>query len=167
MNKILTIAIALLFISCAQNSEELNKLKADKKYVENNVEMYVSVWESAFSEKNIELVTSENFHEDVIVVTASGNVTGLDDFKAYYANYINGFSDGEFSVINAFAQGDNLVKHWNFKGTHDGEFFGIPATNKTLDLSGTTLVKMKDGKVLQEEDFYDNYSFMKQLGLIE
>jgi len=167
MNKILTIAVALLFISCAQNSEELNKLKADKKYVENNVEMYVSVWESAFSEKNIELVTSENFHEDVIVVTASGNVTGLDDFKAYYANYINGFSDGEFSVINAFAQGDNLVKHWNFKGTHDGEFFGIPATNKTLDLSGTTLVKMKDGKVLQEEDFYDNYSFMKQLGLIE
>ena len=53
------------------------------------------------------------------------------------------------------------------KGTHDGDFFGIPATNKTLNLSGTTIVKMKDSKVLQEEDFFDNYSFMKQLGLIE
>lgn len=167
MNKILTLIIALLFISCDQNTEELNKLKADKQYVENNVEMYVSVWESTFSEKNIELVTSENFHEDVTVVTATGNVTGLDDFKAYYANYIDGFSDGEFSVINAFAQGDNLVKHWSFKGTHDGEFFGIPATNKKLDLSGTTIVQMKDGKVLQEQDFYDTYSFMKQLGLVE
>jgi|TARA_B100000780_G_C20873873_1_gene347564 steroid delta-isomerase-like uncharacterized protein len=167
MNKILTIAVALLFISCAQNSDELNQLKADKEYVESNVEMYVSVWESTFSEKNIDLVTSENFHEDVTVVTASGNVTGLDDFKAYYANYINGFSDGEFSVVNAFAQGDNLVKQWSFKGTHDGDFFGISATNKSLDLKGTTIVKMKDGKVLQEEDFFDNYSFMKQLGLIE
>ena len=167
MNKILTLIIALLFISCDQNTEELNKLKADKQYVENNVEMYVSVWESTFSEKNIELVTSENFHEDVAVVTATGNVTGLDDFKAYYANYIDEFSDGEFSVINAFAQGDNLVKHWSFKGTHDGEFFGIPATNKKLDLSGTTIVQMKDGKVLQEQDFYDTYSFMKQLGLVE
>ena len=167
MNKILTLIIALLFISCDQNTEELNKLKADKQYVENNVEMYVSVWESTFSEKNIELVTSENFHENVTVVTATGNVTGLDDFKAYYANYIDGFSDGEFSVINAFAQGDNLVKHWSFKGTHDGEFFGIPATNKKLDLSGTTIVQMKDGKVLQEQDFYDTYSFMKQLGLVE
>jgi len=167
MNKILTLIIALLFISCDQNTEELNNLKADKQYVENNVEMYVSVWESTFSEKNIELVTSENFHEDVTVVTATGNVTGLDDFKAYYANYIDGFSDGEFSVINAFAQGDNLVKHWSFKGTHDGEFFGIPATNKKLDLSGTTIVQMKDGKVLQEQDFYDTYSFMKQLGLVE
>ena len=167
MNKILTIAVTLLFISCAQNSDELNQLKADKEYVESNVEMYVSVWESTFSEKNIDLLTSENFHEDVTVVTASGNVTGLDDFKAYYANYINGFSDGEFSVVNAFAQGDNLVKQWSFKGTHDGDFFGIPATNKSLDLKGTTIVKMKDGKVLQEEDFFDNYSFMKQLGLIE
>lgn len=167
MNKILTIVVALLFISCAQNTEELNQLKADKQYVENNVEMYVSVWESTFSEKNIDLITSENFHEDVTVVTASGNVTGLDDFKAYYANYINGFSEGEFSVVNAFAQGDNLVKLWSFKGTHDGDFFGIPATNKSLDLKGTTIVKMKDGKVLQEEDFFDNYSFMKQLGLIE
>ena len=106
-------------------------------------------------------------NDDVTVVTSSGNVTGLDDFKAYYANYINGFSDGEFSIINAFGNGDNLVKHWNFKGTHDGDFFGIPATNKTLNLSGTTMVKMKDSKVLQEEDFFDNYSFMKQLGLIE
>ena len=167
MNKILTIAVTLLFISCAQNSVELNQLKADKEYVESNVEMYVSVWESTFSEKNIDLLTSENFHEDVTVVTASGNVTGLNDFKAYYANYINGFSDGEFSVVNAFAQGDNLVKQWSFKGTHDGDFFGIPATNKSLDLKGTTIVKMKDGKVLQEEDFFDNYSFMKQLGLIE
>ena len=167
MNKILTITAAFLLMGCAQNSEELNQLKADKEYVENNVQMYVSVWESTFSEKNIELVTSENFHEDVTVVTATGNITGIENFKAYYANYINGFSDGEFSVVNAFGQGDKLVKQWNFKGTHDGDFFGIPATNTSLDLSGTTIVKMKDGKVLQEEDFFDNYTFMKQLGLIE
>ncbi len=167
MNKFLTITLAFVFVSCAQNTEELDKLKSEKEYVENNVEMYVSVWESTFNEKNIDLVTNENFHQDVTVVTSNGNVTGLDEFKAYYANYINGFSDGEFAVINAFSQGDDLVKHWSFKGTHDGEFMGIPATNRSLDLTGTTIVKMKDGKVLQEEDFFDTYSFMKQLGLVE
>jgi uncharacterized lipoprotein YajG len=93
MKKIFPIAFAFLFISCAQNSDELNQLKANKEYVENNVEMYVSVWESTFSEKNIELITSENFHDDVTVVTASGDITVLEDLKAYYANYINGFSD--------------------------------------------------------------------------
>ena len=59
-----------------------------------------------------------------------------------------------------------LVKQWHFKGTHDGDFFGIPPTNKQLDLTGTTIVKMKDGKVLQEQDFFDNYTFRSQLGLL-
>tara|TARA_B100000780_G_C20925541_1_gene368867 strand:+ start:165 stop:305 length:141 start_codon:yes stop_codon:yes gene_type:complete len=45
--------------------------------------------------------------------------------------------------------------------------FGIPATNNTVDIDGTTLVLMKDGKVLQEQDFFDNHSFLMQLILLE
>ena len=63
--------------------------------------------------------------------------------------------------------GEKIVKHWSFKGTHDGEMFGIPATNNKVEINGTTLVLMKDGKVLQEQDFFDNYSFLMQLGLLE
>jgi steroid delta-isomerase-like uncharacterized protein len=166
MKNITLLIISLFFISCAQNNEEYNQLKAEKEYVESNVNMYSDVWNAVFSEKNIDLVTSENFHEDVTVVTSNGDVTGLENFKGYYANYLNGFSDGEFTIVHVFSQDDMLVKQWHFKGTHDGEFFGIPATNKTLDLTGTTIVKMKDGKVLQEQDFFDNYTFLSQLGLL-
>ena len=72
-----------------------------------------------------------------------------------------------FTFVDLFGQGDKLVKHWNFKGTHDGEMFGIPPTNNKVDISGTTVVLMKDGKVLQEQDFFDNYSFLMQLGLLQ
>ena len=166
MKKIFTIALAVLFISGEQNTEELNQLRAEKEYVENNVQMYVSVWERVFSERNIDLVTSENFDENVTVVTAQGDITGIDGLKAFYGNYITGFSDAEFSIVNAFAQGDDLVKYWNFKGTHDGDFFGVPPTNKTVDVSGTTLIKMKDGKIVAEQDFMDFLSFYTQLGLM-
>ena len=166
MKNITLLIISFFVIGCAQNNEEYNQLKADKEYAESNVKMYSDVWNAVFSEKNIDLVTSENFHEDVTVVTSNGDVTGLENFKGYYANYLNGFSDGEFNIVHVFSQGDMLVKQWHFKGTHDGEFFGIPATNKTLDLTGTTIVKMKDGKVHQEQDFFDNYTFLSQLGLL-
>lgn len=69
-------------------------------------------------------------------------------------------------MIDAFGQGDKIVKHWNFKGTHSGDFFGIPATGNKVDVSGVTLVKMKEGKIAQEQDFMDNLEFMQQLGLI-
>ena len=45
--------------------------------------------------------------------------------------------------------------------------FGIPATNNKVDISGTTIVLMKDGKVVQEQDYFDNHSFLMQLGLLE
>ncbi len=68
--------------------------------------------------------------------------------------------------MNAFGQGDKIVKHWNFKGNHTGGFFGIPATGNEVNVSGVTLVKMKEGKIAQEQDFMDNLEFMQQLGLI-
>ena len=45
-------------------------------------------------------------------------------------------------------------------------FFGVPPTGKTVDVSGTTLIKMKDGKIVAEQDFMDFLSFYKQLGLM-
>jgi uncharacterized protein len=67
------------------------------------------------------------------------------------------------AVTTTFGQGDKLVKHWNFKGKHTGEFFGMPATGNYLDLSGTTIVTMRDGKIAKEHDFFDMQSLINQL----
>ena len=53
--------------------------------------------------------------------------------------------------------------HWNFKGTHTGTAFGLPATGNKLDLSGTTLVTMKDGKIAKEQDFFDVTQMLNKL----
>ena len=109
----------------------------------------------------------EYFDKDVVAVaTSAGDVVGLENFKAHYGNYITGFSDGELIFVDLFGQGDKMVKHWRFKGTHDGDFFGVPATGKAVDVSGTTLIKMKDGKIVAEQDFMDFLSFYTQLGLM-
>ena len=69
----------------------------------------------------------------------------------------------EFTIVDAFGQGDKIVKYWNFKGIHTGDFFGIPASGNKLDLSGTTLVSIKDGKIASEQDFFDMMSMLNQL----
>ena len=126
-----------------------------------------SAWDMFFETRDSGAINTDSFDEQVTVVTASGNITGIDAFRDYYNNYLTGFSDAEFTFIDIFGKGDKIVKPWNFKGTHDGLMFGIPATNNKVDINGTTLVLMKDGKVLQEQDFFDNHSFLMQLGLLE
>ena len=91
---------------------------------------------------------------------------GSANAKAYYANYVSGFSNREFIVKETFAQGNKLTKYWIFKGKHTGDFFGIPATGKTIDVIGCTIAKVVDGKITEEQDFMDNLEFFRQLGLM-
>ena len=96
----------------------------------------------------------------------SVDVVGLDSAKAYYHNFVTGFSNIEFTLKDIFGQDEKLVKYWNFKGTHTGNFFGVEATGKTVNLDGATIVRMQDGKIAEERDFIDNLDLMQQLGVI-
>ena len=133
--------------------------------VEKNKSMYSEVWDEIINSGNLDQINETNFTDDITLVMSPENIVGIDGFKDYYSNFVTGFSDVEFTIVDLFGQDDKLVKHWSFKGTHSGDFFGIPATGKSVDLEGTTLVVMKDGKIAQEQDFMDNVVFMSQLGI--
>ena len=166
-NIILITLIGVTILSCEpKQSQECIDLSNANSKVKSNLELYSMVWDKAINGRNIEIINLDNFDENIKAITADGDIVGIDAFKAYYNNYLTGFSDAEFNIVDIFGQGDKIVKHWNFKGTHDGDFFGIPPTGKKIDLIGTTLVLMKDGKILQEQDFFDNYSLLSQLGLL-
>ena len=132
-----------------------------------NLKTYQEAWSQFFDERNMEIINEQYFTEDVTVVIPGDNIVGIEGTKNYYGNFLTGFSDAEFTFVDIFGQGDKLVKHWNFKGTHDGDFFGIPPTGKSLNLFGTTLILMENGKIKQEHDFYDNLDMLNQLGLME
>ncbi len=140
-------------------------LSCQESQVKKDIELYSSVWDKIINEGNLNLINDTNFDSNITLVSSPENIVGIENFKAYYSNFITGFSEREFTVENIFGQGDQLVKHWHFKGIHSGEFFGIPPTGKTLDISGVTIAKMKNGKIANEHDFMDNLEFMGQLGI--
>ena len=163
--------LALSLASCEKEtkhepSAEFLALEKAEKELKENLEMYEAVWDDIINKRQIDQINETNFDKNITLVTAPENVVGIEGFKAYYQNYLTGFSDVTFTLVDVFGQGDKIVKHWNFKGTHTGEFFGIPASGRKVDIDGVTLVKMKEGKIAQEQDFLDNLSFYQQLGLI-
>ena len=163
----ITFSLIAVFFGCNTPSEKHLELEAAQISLENNLKMYKNVWDEIFESRNLDLINEEYFDKDVsALATSGGDVVGLENFKAYYGNYITGFSDAKLDFVDLFGQGDKMVKHWRFTGTHDGECFGVPATGKEVDISGTTLIKMKDGKIAVEQDFMDFLSFYSQLGLM-
>tara|TARA_B110000196_G_scaffold271181_1_gene246549 strand:- start:137 stop:697 length:561 start_codon:yes stop_codon:yes gene_type:complete len=158
-----TISFVIL-TSCGSpvKNKKLTELQNANAQLEQNIAMYDETW-TKFVQGDTSMINLDRFQEDIIVVTAQGNIVGLEATKNHYMNYLTGFSDREFTILEVVGQGNRLVKHWNFKGTHTGDFFGMPASGNKLNLSGTTMVTMKDGKIAKEQDFFDMMSMVSQL----
>jgi len=148
-------AVFILITSC----------NSTNKQVEKNIKMYSNTWDKIINQGNLELFNNQNFDKDITLIMSPENVVGIENVKDFYANYLTGFSNIKFTIVDIFGQGNKIVKHWNFKGKQTGNFFGIPPTGKSVNVDGVTLVKMKNGKIAQEQDFMDNLLFMQQLGI--
>ncbi|MFA9205175.1 MAG: ester cyclase [Burkholderiaceae bacterium] len=166
MKKLLSVILLSTMLFACNNQSANNNDAAKKEQLENdNVKFYDHVWDVVINKGNVNFLDTA-YTADVVLHTVP-EIKGKDSAKAYYANYVTGFSNREFIVKEIFAKGDRVVKYWQFKGTHTGPFFGIPATGKTVDVIGCTIAKVVDGKITEEQDFFDNYEFLKQIGIVK
>jgi steroid delta-isomerase-like uncharacterized protein len=129
-----------------------------------NIKFYGQVWDVVVNEGRVNVLDTA-FADNVILHTTPA-VNGKANAIAYYANYVTGFSNRQFTVRESLAQGNKVVKYWNFKGKHTGTFFGIPATNKDVDVVGCTIATIVNGKITEERDFMDMLEFLQQLGIM-
>jgi steroid delta-isomerase-like uncharacterized protein len=156
------IVLSFLFTACKSNQQTET---ATTDSVAANIKMYKHTWDEIVNHGKLDMFNDSNFTKDVVMHTNPDRV-GIDSARAYYANYLTGFSNIKFTIKDVFGQGNKLVKYWNFSGDNTGVFFGMPATGKHVSIDGVTLVRMQNGKIAEERDFLDNLDLMTQLGQI-
>lgn len=83
---------------------------------------------------------------------AATDIHGPAGWKAFAAEWINGFSDLHVVVDFAIAEDDRVLLHWRAEGTHTGEFRGTPATGRRISASGLTLMRFSDGEIFEMWD---------------
>jgi len=90
---------------------------------------------------------------------------GTEGFKQMIGGFRNAFPDLHSEIKNLTAEGDYVLMHYTFVGTHQADFMGIPATGKKIDIWGFILRRINDGQIVEDRDMYDAPTFMKQLGV--
>jgi predicted ester cyclase len=159
MKKHFIVAILGVFILSSSS------LFAQKESIANkNIKFYSRVWDVVINEGRINIL--DTAYAEGIILHTIPETKGRANCIAYYQNYITGFSNRQFIIRETFAQGNKLTKFWQFKGKHTGNFFGIPATNKDVDVIGCTIATIENGVITEERDFMDNLEFFRQLGLM-
>ena len=100
---------------------------------------------------------------------------GRNDIKAFMTDFRAAFPDLSFwGTAELIAEGDYVVGQWEGGGTHTGRAFddflvgGLPAaTGRKMHFTGTTVLKVLDGKIVEEIGLDDGVTALTQLGLIK
>ena len=93
-------------------------------------------------------------------------VHGPEAFKQVIMGVRAGLPDVEVVSEDVIAEGDQVAVRWMMHGTHTGELLGIPPTGKQVTLTGITIYRLIDGKIVEERGEEDALGFMQQLGVI-
>jgi predicted ester cyclase len=99
---------------------------------------------------------------------------GRDDIKAFMTDFRAAFPDLNFwGTADLIAEGDMVVGQWEGGGTHTGPAFNdflvgsLPAaTGHKMRFSGTTVLKVIDGRIAEEVGLDDGVTALTQLGLL-
>ena len=75
----------------------------------------------------------------------------------------NAFPDIKYTVEDMFGEGNKLVARWSARGTHKGDFMGIPPTGKQVYFTGIEIIRIEDGKAVEEWEELDRAGLMQQL----
>ena len=100
---------------------------------------------------------------------------GRADIKAFMTDFRRAFPDLNFwGTADLIAEGDYVVGRWEGGGTHSGMAFSdflagsLPAnTGRRMRFTGTTVLKVVDGKIVEEIGLDDGVAALTQLGLLK
>ncbi|WP_030274297.1 ester cyclase [Streptomyces sp. NRRL B-24484] len=140
---------------------------------------------------NLDLVRDEQLLKDaarrLLMEPAAGDMTAIDELvapdyrdhdpsmdadtvgPAAVKKMIEGYRrafDFTFDIQSQIAEGDQVVTRWMWRGTHIGEYMGMPASNKMIEAAGMTIWRFEDGMAKEGWWSWDAVAMMRQMGML-
>jgi predicted ester cyclase len=147
----------LLFSCAARGKERIMSIQRDKQTVRRFIEEVIN-------QGRME-VADELF--DPSYGPEGAAVRGPDRGRHGAQLFRQGFPDVRFRIDDLIAEGDLVMVHVFFEGTHLGPFLGVPPTGRSVRATGVELARLHEGKVIEERwHLYDELGILRQLGAV-
>lgn len=90
---------------------------------------------------------------------------GPAEFVPFVERIRGAFPDINVAVEDIFGADDKVVLRWSATMTHGGDHLGMPATGKRVRLTGMTIARIGDKKIIEGWDNWDQLGMLKQIGV--
>ncbi|MFZ6770091.1 ester cyclase [Undibacterium sp. Di26W] len=78
----------------------------------------------------------------------------------------SGFPDIQWTLEETVAEGDKVVARFTMRGTHQGTFFGVPATGKKIAVQALNIYRFSAGQIIEERGQPDLLDLLRQIGAV-
>ena len=93
-------------------------------------------------------------------------IQGIEAFKQFTSGFFTAFPDLQTTIEDLIAEGDKVAVRQTWRGTHTGDFLGIPPTGKQVIFTSTEFYRVAGGKLAEEWVELDMLGLLQQLGAI-
>jgi steroid delta-isomerase-like uncharacterized protein len=165
---ILPLALILFFMVGCQDKEamaELEELKAQAAVEEQNKELVLRFYEE---------IDKQNFDAAIAMLASEYGLYSPSNSPKPRSREesIEGLKmalrvspDTNYGVEELYAVGDRVIARAIATGTHEGDLPGFPATGNKFEYGAIAIVRIENGKIIEQKIEFDELGFMMQLGM--
>ena len=146
--------LAANLIACSDSTN------VDGARVERTLQLqHTEVW----SKGNLDFISSIYTEDYVGHFPGGQTVNGRDGIRDAVESHRVSFPNWDEQILEIIVNGDRAATRYLSRGTHDGDFLGIPATGNEIEILEASIYRMVDGKIAEQWAFPDVASLQQQL----
>ncbi len=131
---------------------------------------FIRRWFEEVWNKGREEAIDEMFAEDGVAYGLSGDdnepLRGPAGFKPFFRQFRAAFPDIEVVVEDTVCEGDKVAARCTVRAKHHGDTLGFAATHRQMEITGTGIARVRDGKMVEVWNNFDFISMYRQLGVL-
>jgi steroid delta-isomerase-like uncharacterized protein len=87
-------------------------------------------------------------------------------FREFHQKFRGAFPDIVVTVEDTVAEGDLVAARCSVRALHAGDDLGFAATQKPMEITGISIVRIKNGQIVEAWNNFDFMSMFRQLGAL-
>lgn len=127
---------------------------------------FEEVWNKKREEAIDELFDEEGVAHG-LAGDAGDDLRGAAGFKPFFRRFRDAFPDLRVVVEDTVAEGDKVAARCSVSGSHQSDALGFAASGQPVEFDGITIVRVRDGKIVEAWNNFDFMAMFVQCGAVQ
>lgn len=123
--------------------------------------------DAAWRSHDAAALAADHSRDGIVLSPTGGVLEGREQIERIYRLWFNAFPDLIYEITEVVIEGNTAVLIATITGTHAGDFFGLPATGRHVQVGSAFIYKLHECEIAHERRILDFTGVLVQVGVLK